>query len=137
MQLLAARRKKLGISLTALIDVVFILLMFFMLTSSFVRVRAFDLLAPVAGDSSDQPPQLVLLGNDDRLTLFDGRLLASSYQQLEVLERSLLDPAQPLVLVPAAEVQVQAIVATLEGLSRAGFAISLGDSQPANGEVAP
>ena len=81
--------------------------------------------------------QLVLLGNDERLTLFDGRLLASSYQQLDALERSLLDPAQPLVLVPAAEVQVQAIVATLEGLSRAGFAISLGDSQPAGGEVAP
>ena len=43
------RSRRKGISLTPLIDVVFILLMFFMLTFTFTRWKAVDLRFPVAG----------------------------------------------------------------------------------------
>lgn len=74
-------RKKQLISLTPLIDVVFILLLFFMLTSSFVAWRTLDtpLSAPdtAAVDEQDKKDPLVfeLRGNDGQVW-FDGASIA-------------------------------------------------------------
>ena len=42
-------RRKLNLPLTPLIDVVFILIIFFMLTTSFMRIESLELLLPSAG----------------------------------------------------------------------------------------
>lgn len=47
------RSRRKGISLMPLIDMVFILLTFFMLTSTFTRWKAVDLRFPVAGPDVD------------------------------------------------------------------------------------
>ena len=76
-------RKKQLISLTPLIDVVFILLLFFMLTSSFVAWRTLDtpLAAPFADtpqESNQQDPVIFELhGNDGRVWL-EGESIAIS-----------------------------------------------------------
>ena len=58
------------ISLTPLIDVVFILLMFFMLTSAFTRWKAVDLRLPTtSSDTSPKKPQALLLHTDGSLSL--------------------------------------------------------------------
>lgn len=46
-------RRRNAISLTPLIDVVFILLLFFMLTSQFIQQRRVDLPVPTAGTADD------------------------------------------------------------------------------------
>lgn len=69
---LSKPRRKQAISLTPLIDVVFILLLFFMLTSSFVPWRIVGTPLSVASDSkpvSDKPDIQVL-----RLKLNDGQV---------------------------------------------------------------
>lgn len=48
-----SRSRRKGISLTPLIDIVFILLTFFMLTSTFTRWKAVALRFPVAGPDVD------------------------------------------------------------------------------------
>lgn len=60
-----ARRAR-PISLTALIDVVFILLMFFMLTSSFSQWQMLDLLVPTSSEQAehDAPPVLIVYENE-------------------------------------------------------------------------
>ena len=60
-----ARRAR-PISLTALIDVVFILLMFFMLTSSFSQWQMLDLLVPTSNEQAehDAPPVLIVYENE-------------------------------------------------------------------------
>ncbi|TPE54088.1 biopolymer transporter ExbD [Maribrevibacterium harenarium] len=91
---LEAKRKKTAISLTPLIDVVFILLLFFMLTSSFVAWRVVD--TPLSAPSTDQatPPveqvkfTFVLKQNDgfvwldqQRIGLQDGEFFRDLIQQ--------------------------------------------------------
>lgn len=59
-------RRARPISLTALIDVVFILLMFFMLTSSFSQWQMLDLLVPTSSEQAEQeaPPVLIVYKNE-------------------------------------------------------------------------
>ena len=59
-------RRARPISLTALIDVVFILLMFFMLTSSFSQWQMLDLLVPTSNEQAEQdaPPVLIVYENE-------------------------------------------------------------------------
>jgi len=66
---LKAKRRRLPISLTPLIDVVFILLVFFMLASSFEKHRAVELIAPKESKGKSTAPKsdqiiLTLAGKD-------------------------------------------------------------------------
>ena len=54
-----ARRS--GLSLTSLIDVIFLLLLFFMLTSTFTRLGELELTAGSPGGSASAPPLFVQL----------------------------------------------------------------------------
>ena len=106
------------ISLTPLIDVVFILLMFFMLTSTFTRWKAVDLRLPIAGsDASSEQPQALLLHTDGSLSL-RGRPFQLPDPDAEAALA--LDPARPVVVFPEADTRVQTIISTFEGLTEAG-----------------
>ncbi|CUH39283.1 Biopolymer transport protein ExbD/TolR [Jannaschia seosinensis] len=61
----SARRRR-RLSLTSLIDVIFLLLLFFMLTSSFSRFAEVELSAATEGaGASERPPLFLRLGADD------------------------------------------------------------------------
>lgn len=119
----AAKRAK-AIGLTPLIDVVFILLMFFMLTTSFIKERQIELSSPVASTSQAlNAPQLLWL---DRL----GSLRLDSPASQVLLDKMILtriDSDQPVVISPAADADIQGIVSTLARLKRLGIEeLSLG-----------
>jgi biopolymer transport protein ExbD len=81
---LSQPKRKNAISLTPLIDVVFILLLFFMLTSSFVPWRIVDTPLSVASDAQALPQEkdnliLTLKQNDDQVWV-DGQAVSFSDQ---------------------------------------------------------
>ena len=61
-----------AISLTPLIDVVFILLLFFMLSSTFIQWRQIDVSAPTEASSDTKTQRILTLKSDQGLFSFDG-----------------------------------------------------------------
>ena len=120
------RRKP--ISLTALIDVVFILLMFFMLTSTFTRWKAVDFRFPVASpDLSTQKPQALILHEDGSLSLHGQPFHFPTPNDPLPRRAGALDLARPVVVFPEANTRVQVIISAFEELQAAGIVgVSLG-----------
>lgn len=117
-------RKASKISLTALIDVVFILLMFFMLTSTFSQWKAVDFHSPVASDKPiEVEPQSLILRSDGSLRLADGSVEIDAAQSVPV---NAFADTQPLILIPEADARVQVIVSRLEELKQLGIAVTMG-----------
>ena len=141
--LMPARRAK-PISLTALIDVVFILLMFFMLTSSFSQWVVLPLDSKAASHESRQdspPPQLLVLKNDGSLMLASngGTADKNASQDFIDLEQAAaaVDNSRALVVIPEADVVVQRIVDSMTRLGTLDLpGLTLGQSLPAD-ESAP
>jgi biopolymer transport protein ExbD len=109
------------ISLTPLIDVVFILLIFFMLASSFLDWRAITLDAPAAQAAGTSMDGAVLIR-----VMADGSLdLGGSPVTLDDLNERLrphLDrkPDQRVLIQPAAGVPLQRVVTVLDAATAAG-----------------
>lgn len=121
------RRRTIG--LTALIDVIFILLLFFMLTSTFVHWRAIDLQFPGASDDDNaRSPQIVLLRETGHLKLYGSDAPATHYNGLTARDLAALEPERPLVMLPARSANVQTIIAALEHLKSLGRRMTLGPS---------
>lgn len=120
-------RRRARIGLTPLIDVVFILLVFFMLASSFLDERAIDVDAPaarLAGASIEGALLLEVRGDGLRLAARS----VSEAQLVELLgEHAARDPQQRVVIRPLPGVSLQRTVDLLDlvtaaGLSRVSFA---------------
>ena len=115
-------RPRRGVNLTPLIDVVFILLMFFMLTSTFSQWRSIELLTPVASQSAAaQSPQIVMLGEDGSLSINGIEVFVTHYNELGNSNLNALSHDEPLLIVPATDATVQDMVSTLEKLQALGF----------------
>jgi len=113
-----AGRRRL-ISLTPLIDVVFILLVFYMLAAAAPRWESIQLAPPVRGQAATAgPPALIvrLDSGDDRVTLEgeDLSLDAAMRRIAAVLEA---DPDRPVAVQPAPGVALQRVVTVLGRLS--------------------
>lgn len=115
-------RPRRSVNLTPLIDVVFILLMFFMLTSTFSQWRSIELLTPVASQApAAQTPQLVLLAENGSLNFSQTDILIPHYRELTSDKLAALNTDRPLLIIPAAEAMVQDMISTLERLQALGF----------------
>ncbi|MFN3280068.1 MAG: ExbD/TolR family protein [Tabrizicola sp.] len=105
--------------LTPMIDVVFLLLVFFMLASHFARDTGLP--ARTAGDQSAEwpgPPRLVDLGPADSLAL-NGVAVAPEHLP-HALEPLTASPDDPIILRPRGA-DVQALVSLIDRLTAAGF----------------
>lgn len=117
-------RKSRKISLTALIDVVFILLMFFMLTSTFSQWKAVDFHSPVSTDEPvDLQPLIVILRADGSMRMAEGSLEIGA---TEGVSPDAFAADSALILLPEADTRVQLIVSRLEELKRLGVAVTMG-----------
>ncbi|MYF36454.1 MAG: biopolymer transporter ExbD [Synechococcus sp. SB0678_bin_12] len=112
------RRSRAAVSLTPLIDVVFILLIFFMLVSNLQRTNRIDL---HISDRNSAPTQaqdrafLVTIKRDDALQL-DGQPVSLA----QLRGRIALQPRRRWLLEPAAGVSLQQTVNVLDQLRGAG-----------------
>lgn len=118
-KLVSVRRGRRRISLTPLIDVVFILLVFFMLESSFLKVRAIDLALPELGSQPmDQPLRVELLAGG--MVRVNGATVGSTEWVSLLLSRG--DPGNlPVLLSSEAAVPLQHMVDAMDRLQQAGF----------------
>ncbi len=114
------RRKRSLISLTPLIDVVFILLIFFMLASNFLQFRSFELSAAGPGVSrSERPSGLVVAITADGLQL-DGRPVTLEALPGRVTEALAGTPGRSVLVKPAQGVPLQQAIDALDALRVAG-----------------
>ena len=114
-------RRRARISLTPLIDVVFILLVFFMLASSFLDERAIKVGAPAAalGGSSLEGALLVELRRDG-LRLARERV-ALPQLMARLGEHAARNPRQRVLIKPAPGVSLQDAVTLLDQVSASGL----------------
>ena len=120
---LVQRRGK-RISLTALIDVVFILLMFFMLTTGFSHWQALDLPAAAASQSTEsEPPVILLISKSGELRLLDQKL-SPVLSLSDVLQAT--GGGNALVVSAHEETQVSNIVKVMAALNEAQQTFTLG-----------
>lgn len=116
-----ARRRRPLITLTPLVDVVFIMLVFFMLASNFLDWQAVTLTTPSVGAStqSQKLPLLVRVRRDDGLDL-NGELL--TLEQLQQRAAQLLETGKDyqFLVQPDRGVRLQQLVIVLDALAAAG-----------------
>lgn len=114
------RRAK-PISLTALIDVVFILLMFFMLTSSFNQWQTLDLLTPSEHSQAElaAPPVVIIYKNEMGL-LTDTLQRPIKLSQIQA-KLNLKNDKDPVIISAVNDVPISRLVTHYEQLKKLGI----------------
>lgn len=125
-----------GINLTPLIDVVFLLLIFFMVSTTFTKEThlSVDLPEAVGEQSSDLPEQIEILINSDGSYSVNGLALVNN--QVVTLRSALEKTSEgnnqvPLVITADAKTPHQAVVQAMDVAGQLGFArLSITTRQP-------
>lgn len=111
----SSQKKMASLNLTPLIDVLFMLIIFFMLTTTFMRVESLELILPSAGGKAAESQEVVhvfVYANGD-LSLGSRRLTQVELQ--ESLSRMFeKDPATRVMLLTAEGVTVQQLVNVMD-----------------------
>ena len=129
------RRELPALNLTPLIDIVFLLLIFFMVTTSFSReTRLLVSLPEASGSAENATESIEVLVDKEGGYEINGRRLVNA--EVDSLVRGLElesggDISLLVVLVADAEVQHQSVVTAMEAIGRAGFAsLSIATREP-------
>lgn len=113
-------RRMLNLPLTPLIDVVFILIIFFMLTTSFMRIESLELMLPSSGKVSGKK-EVTHIFIKENGALIIGRRDVEPDELSETLNRLFAgDPTSPVMLLSAEGVTMQQLVAVMDRVSAAG-----------------
>ncbi len=125
--------KKRKISLTALIDVVFILLMFFMLTTQFIQWQSVPLTLNTTEKNaiSDVEPELAFMLNPQGEISIIGRLADQQlennfYEELTAQDLSHLALPNPVKLHPLPQTQVHTLIKALDHFNAQGIEVAIG-----------
>ena len=125
------KREKLDITLISMIDVLFVLLLFFMVSTTFNRNTEVKITLPEAdGAETEQNPKMITLTIDANGAYFlkgdDGLPHELVNKQLETLKQELLKVAehskdQPFIINADGKTPHQAVITALEAADDAGF----------------
>ena len=126
-----------GINLTPLIDVVFLLLIFFMVSTTFTKEThlTVDLPEAVGEQSSELPEQIEILISPEGSYSVNGQALVNA--KIATLKSALEKTAEgnnilPLVITADAKTPHQAVVQAMDAAGQLGFArLSITTRQPA------
>ncbi len=121
MKLETARRKPAFMGLTPLIDMIFLLLLFFLLGSDFVQFSQTQLAPPrgSGGTQGSSQPAIVSLAPDGALQ-WNGAPSTRSQISQNVQRRVAEDSEQLFVVMPAGQADVQTVMTTMDVLAKAG-----------------
>ncbi|MBY8915131.1 biopolymer transporter ExbD [Nitratireductor sp. L1-7-SE] len=114
----AAVRKRKPLSLTSLIDVIFLLLLFFMLTSTFTRFARVEISGgPASASAGGKPPDVLIRVDDPAGWRVNGQTLAEEAAIVE-LARLKEAGAETAVLLVRGELTSQELVEAVESIRR-------------------
>ena len=128
MHIEVAPRRRHHISLTPLIDVVFILLVFFMLASSLMDWRGIDIATGSAPADADNPPSATVIVRADDTLQFEGGSFGAPADIAETLKRQLAaGEISSVVVQPADGVTLGRTISVFDALAGSGIdALALG-----------
>ena len=137
MQFKRQKDGEVSVNLTPLIDVVFLLLIFFMVSTTFTKETHLSLDLPEATgeEKIDQPQQIEILIDAGGQYVIDGRSLVST--NIETLMKALEtiangDTTRPLVITADASTPHQAVISAMDAAGQLGFVhLSLTKTKPA------
>lgn len=119
-------REDLAINITPLIDVVFLLLIFFMVTTTFNRETRLLVNLPEANAQAAEstPTQIEVTVARDGSYAINGRVLVNN--RLDTLMRGLElesngDRSLPILLIADADATHQSVVTAMDGIGQSGF----------------
>lgn len=119
------QRRKSAISLVPMIDVLLCLLIFFMLSSQFVRYQSIKLsnsaqnITAANNASSEQP---IILTLKDNKHIYFGQQPYTLTQLIPILQKSIKEPQTlPITLTLTDQVNIQALGDVMDGLKQSGF----------------
>ena len=121
MQLAARPRRAAFMGLTPLIDMIFLLLLFFLLGSDFVTYGQSRLAPPrgTGGESSAAPPVLITLSETGALS-WNGAPANAAFLSRETARLVALNEEQTMVLMPAGAANIQQVSDIMDVLHHAG-----------------
>lgn len=124
MRLNAAPKRSRAPGLTSLIDVIFLLLMFFMLASTFSVYQRLDVGTGKEGAGQmKEAPVLLRVFAEGKLTLNGDALQAELL--IQSLKEAGIEQDRPIAILAAKESTVQDVVTALEMLKTAGWSATL------------
>lgn len=124
MRLELPAKARASVALTPLIDVVFILLLFFMLTTQFGRQQALPMQVPASDASlASQPPDrlLIELAADGTVSLSGDTGVSANAISEHPAIRQAIDQAMPVFIVADDAVQLQTFTQMMDTLAALGI----------------
>ena len=119
----AREEEEQNIDLTPMLDVVFIMLIFFIVTASFVKEAGLDVNRPEASDLPPPPPDklpiLITLTNDGDI-IMDGRRIDKRSIKANVARQLAEDPNAALIINSEPKAKVEFLAAAIDGGLEAG-----------------
>lgn len=115
------RRSLRELPLTAMIDVVFILIFFFMLTTSFARIESMELMLPSVGKAPVTKREIskITILNENQV-MFGKRLVDLPEMKTTLADIFKDSPKQAVVVFVDDEVSMQRMVTVLDAVNMAG-----------------
>ena len=137
MQFKRSKAQQLEVNITPLIDVVFLLLIFFMVSTTFTRETQLSLDLPEATgeESKKQPKQIEVLIDASGQYVINQRSLVSN--KIDVVMAALTevsggDKQLPLIITADAQTPHQAVITAMDAAGQLGFSqLSLTTKKPA------
>lgn len=126
MQLHNPTKRELTINLTPLIDVVFLLLIFFMVSTSFTRETQIELELPKAtGELLDIKPEMLEISVDASGNFYVNQqpLINSQIETVQkaIVEVSKGDTSLPLIISADAKAPYQSVITAMDAAGKEGF----------------
>jgi len=121
-----SKKKELAVNITPLIDVVFLLLIFFMVSTSFTRETQIELELPKAtGTSLEIPENVVEISIDPEGNFYVNKKSLIN-TQIETLKRAIHkvsegDTSLPLIISADAKAPYQSVVTAMDAAGQEGF----------------
>jgi biopolymer transport protein ExbD len=125
-----------AINLTPLIDVVFLLLIFFMVTTTFTRDTRLTVNLPEADANSSEslPDQIEVTVSEAGRFSVNGEVLNNNQASTlgdAILQAAQRDRSRPVLLVADAEAAHQSVVTAMDAIGQAGFSrLSIATRRP-------
>jgi len=121
MKFLRKKRSKPTIRLTSLIDIVFLLLVFFLLTSSFVDQQGVTILVPEVENKSEDVLPEISISIDEKGKIYFNSVLVNEAILLNLIKRNLKDMPNKNVAIRAdRRVQYDSVVQVIDIAKAAG-----------------